>query len=60
LNKDRLTNAQKRQEHINVNAIIGQMADVERSSRRLRRVIPEDKPVARIAASGNSIGLKQE
>jgi hypothetical protein len=60
LNNDSLAHAQKGQENINVDAVIGYMADVDLSSRCLSEVIPQNIAVARIARRSGGICLKQK
>jgi hypothetical protein len=51
---------QKGQKKINVSAIISQVADINVCGARLRGVIPQKKPVARIAARRSSVCLVEK
>jgi hypothetical protein len=48
---------QKGQEQINVSAVICQMTDVNVCGARLRGIVPQKKPIARIAARRSSVGF---
>jgi hypothetical protein len=60
LDDDLLTNVQKRQENINVYAVIRQVADVDLGGAGLRSVIPKNVAVAGVARRGPCVGAVQE
>jgi hypothetical protein len=60
LNDELFCIRQKRQEDINVDVVISQMADGNAGRTCLRCVVPNDVPITRIAASCSRIGTVQE
>jgi hypothetical protein len=60
LDDELLASTQQRQENININAVIGQVADIDLRGADLSSGIPKKMPVAWIAGSCGGIGLIKE
>jgi hypothetical protein len=60
LNDKLFSVGEQRQENINVDIIVSQMADIDRSRARLCGVVPNNVAIARIAARGGRIGAIQK
>jgi hypothetical protein len=60
LDYDLLANIQKRQEDVDVYAVIRQMADVDLCGAGLSGVVPENVTVAGVARRGPRVGAVQE
>jgi hypothetical protein len=60
LDDDLFANVQKRQEDVDVYAVIRQMADVDLRGAGLRSVVPDNVAVAGVARRGSRVGAVQE
>jgi hypothetical protein len=60
LNDELLCVGEQRQENINIDIVVRQMTDIDRSRTGLRCIIPNDVTITRITASRRCIGAVQE
>jgi hypothetical protein len=60
LNDDLFADGQQRQKNINVDVVVGEVADVDLRGAGLGRIVPDNITVARIARGGASVGKIEE